>query len=77
MDNQTVTLGSNFVGMGTEDTVERWNKKEKEFMQIMHPEVVKLYNSCIGGVDVRSTSWTLQNIPKIKTMDIEDDISRS
>lgn len=51
VDNRTVTLASNFVGIGEEDTARRWDKTRKEYIEIKRPEVVKLYNQCMGGVD--------------------------
>lgn len=72
LDNRTVVLGSNFVGIGKEDTVERWDKSSSSYVKIKRPEVVKLYNEAMGGVDlfdqfiglyrifIRSRKWTLR-----------------
>lgn len=72
VDNRCVTLASNFVGVGEEDTVKRWEKSKKEYIHISRPEVVKLYNFCMGGVDkfdqmvgyyrifIKSKKWTLR-----------------
>ena len=48
-DNRSVVLASNFVGVGDEDEVERWEQKEGRFFK--RPEVVKKYNQAMGGVD--------------------------
>ena len=50
-DNRSVVLASNFVGVGDEDEVERWEQKEGWFLKINRPEVVKKYNQAMGGVD--------------------------
>lgn len=64
-------LASNFVGVGDEDEVERWDLKERQFVKVMHPEVVKKYSKGMGGVDklghlislyridIRSRKWPL------------------
>lgn len=73
-DNKTVHLASNFVGIGQSDIARRWDKKEKIYIDINRPEVVRLYNYSMGGVDlldqmiqyyrifVKSTKWTLRAI---------------
>lgn len=40
-DNRSVVLASNFVGVGDEDEVERWEQKEGLFVKVKRPEVVK------------------------------------
>lgn len=50
-DNRSVMLASNFVGVGDEDEVEKWDKKQRQFVKVKHPEVVKKYNKGMGGVD--------------------------
>lgn len=74
LDNRTVTLASNFVGSGATDEVRRWDSSNKQYINISRPEVVKLYNHAMGGVDVmdqmiglyriyiRSKKWTLRMI---------------
>lgn len=74
MDNRTVVLASNFVGVGNEDSVDRWDKAEKKYVNVQRPEVVKLYNYSMGGVDlldqmiglyriyIRSRKWILRLI---------------
>lgn len=72
LDNRTVVLASNFVGVGNEDYVERWDKKSKAYQKIKRSEVVRLYNQAMGGVDlldqligyyrifIKSKKWTLR-----------------
>ncbi|RXM99185.1 PiggyBac transposable element-derived protein 1 [Acipenser ruthenus] len=38
-------------GSRNEDEVERWEQKERRFVKIKRPEVVKKYNKAMGGVD--------------------------
>lgn len=73
-DNKSIHLGSNFVGAGIADVVKRWNKKTKKYDQISRPEIVRLYNDGMGGVDsldqfiayyrvfIKSRKWTLRLI---------------
>ncbi|KAL7399173.1 hypothetical protein ABVT39_020977 [Epinephelus coioides] len=56
------------------DEVQRWDKKKAQFVMVSRPEVVKLYNEAMGGVDlldqlvslyrteIRSKKWTLRMI---------------
>ena len=67
-------MASNFVGVGNVDTVKRWDKKNKKYTDVARPEVIKLYNHSMGGVDlldqmisiyriyIRSKKWTLRMI---------------
>ncbi|KAL7867876.1 hypothetical protein SRHO_G00092600 [Serrasalmus rhombeus] len=73
-DNRPVLMASNFVGVGTMDEVQRWDKKKALFVMVSRPEVVKLYNDAMGGDDlldqlvslyrteIRSKKWTLRMI---------------
>uniref|UniRef100_A0A671NB21 PiggyBac transposable element-derived protein domain-containing protein n=1 Tax=Sinocyclocheilus anshuiensis TaxID=1608454 RepID=A0A671NB21_9TELE len=73
-DSRSVVMASNFVGVGTMDEVQRWDKKQGTFLKVSRPEVIKLYNEAMGGVDllnqlvslyrteIRSRKWTLRMI---------------
>uniref|UniRef100_A0A8D0AN67 PiggyBac transposable element-derived protein domain-containing protein n=1 Tax=Sander lucioperca TaxID=283035 RepID=A0A8D0AN67_SANLU len=73
-DNRSVVMASNFVGVGRMNEVQRWDKKKAQFLMVSRPEVVKLYNEAMGGVDllnqlvslyrteIRSNKWTLRMI---------------
>lgn len=73
-DNKPVTVGSNFVGKGKEDLVERWDKNEKKIIKIQRPQAIQFYNKSMGGVDIldqllayyrifiKSKKWTLRLI---------------
>ena len=65
---------SNFVGVEPEDEVRRWDKKEKKYIFIKRPAIVRYYYISMGGVDqsdflialyrtfIRSKKWTLRVI---------------
>jgi hypothetical protein len=71
-DNKVVYMASSLVGKGETGVVERWSKTEKKFVNVVRPEVVKCYNSSMGGVYktdflvqlyrifIRSRKWTLR-----------------
>ncbi|KAJ3641828.1 hypothetical protein Zmor_028301 [Zophobas morio] len=71
VDNKSVVMALNFIGVGSTDEVKRRNKNEKKYITVPRPEVVKLYNHSMGGVDkmdylltlyrifVKSRKWTL------------------
>lgn len=73
-DNKSVILGSNFITSGTLDNVQRYDKKLKQYVTVERPEIVKLYNASMGGVDksdqmislyrtfIKSRKWTLRMI---------------
>lgn len=46
-----VLMASNFIGIGNVDIVRRWSKSQRFYIQVQRPEVIKLYNSSMGGVD--------------------------
>lgn len=74
VDNKVVNLASTFPGGGIPDQARRYDKKEKQYIQIDRPEIVKLYNHGMGGVDLfdqmisyyrtflRSRKWPLRMI---------------
>lgn len=73
-DNKSVNMGSNFIGIGSTDRAKRFDKKTHTYVEIDRPEVIKLYNENMGGVDlldqmlqyyrifIRSKKWTLRVI---------------
>ncbi|MGH0144424.1 UNVERIFIED_CONTAM: hypothetical protein FKN15_011063 [Acipenser sinensis] len=51
-DNHPVTLLSTYAAANPSSTVERWDKRRKEAVQVIRPNIVKLYNQNMGGVDL-------------------------
>lgn len=52
MDNKSVLLLSTAYGVNPEGTVQRWDKHEKERVEVKCPNVVRTYNQKMGGVDI-------------------------
>lgn len=52
LDNKPVTLLSSIHANNTSDECQRWCKKQKIFVTVTRPEVVKSYNTYMGGVDL-------------------------
>ena len=40
---------ASFVGMGNIDKAKRWSKKNKVYMDVDCPEIIKYYNNFMGG----------------------------
>ena len=51
-DNNVVSVASSFVGMGNINNVKQWSKKDKAYIDVDRPEIIKCYNDFIGGVDL-------------------------
>lgn len=51
-DNKAILMGSTTSGGEPVTNVKRWAKKEKKYVDVSCPSVVKKYNSNMGGVDV-------------------------
>lgn len=51
-DNRPVTLLSTFTGANPITQVQRWDKKQKEAVQVPCPNIVTVYNKSMGGVDL-------------------------
>ncbi|XP_049786403.1 piggyBac transposable element-derived protein 1-like [Schistocerca cancellata] len=52
LDNRPIVLCSNFVGKGSVDEVELWNKKHHKYVKVERSEIVRKYNHAMGGVDL-------------------------
>lgn len=71
-DNKPVNLGSNFISSINPEMTSRYDKKEKNRLDVEVPEIVKIYNANMGGVDkfnqcisyyrifMKSKKWTLR-----------------
>lgn len=73
-DNKPVNMASNYLASGVIDEVKRYDKKEKVYVTVERPEIVRLYNKSMGGVDkidqlisfyrifIKSKKWTMRLI---------------
>ena len=52
LDNKPVFLLSTAHAAMPMDTVKRWSKKDRDDVDVRRPSVVRLYNHCMGGVDL-------------------------
>jgi len=50
-DNKAITMASNFITSGNPESVSRWDKKNKQYINIERPKIIKLYNKSMLGVD--------------------------
>lgn len=51
MDNSVVTVISNSFGVNPINRVRRYSRKEKKYVDMSQPHVIKQYNAYMGGVD--------------------------
>lgn len=51
-DNSVVTMISNHLSVEPMSTAKRYNRKEKKEVNIQQPNVIKVYNKYMGGVDL-------------------------
>ncbi|CAF3137077.1 unnamed protein product [Rotaria sp. Silwood2] len=51
-DNNIVTCLSTLSGCESIDMVKRWSSSQKQHIQVKRPNVIKLYNAHMGGVDL-------------------------
>ena len=51
-DSKPVFLFSTAHAVTPVDTVKRWSKKDRDHVDMRRPSVVRLYNLCMGGVDL-------------------------
>ena len=84
MNNRSVLMASNFVGKGSASQVRHWSKTQKDYIQVNRPEVIKLYNASMGGVDkmdfliqlyrifIRSRKWTLRVLFRFVTVAVNN-----
>ncbi|KAK9718333.1 Transposase IS4 [Popillia japonica] len=74
LDNKPVILASTCLSDASCDTCKRWNKRTKEYQFVRRPEVIRQYNTNMGGVDLadrmlavcparsRTRKWTIRFI---------------
>lgn len=73
-DNKCITMLSSIHGQEPEDTCRRWSRKEKKYIDVPRPYIIKMYNLHMGGVDLadrmisyyrikaRVNKWTIRSM---------------
>jgi len=51
-DNNIVHMISSYAGVEPKDFVQKWDRKEKKYVDVMRPFAVSEYNKFMGGVDL-------------------------
>ena len=64
-DNKPVYVGSNVHKPDTLTNVTRWNRAQKKEIVVPMPDLIKEYNSCMGGVDLLDEMVSLYR-PRIR-----------
>jgi len=61
-DNKIVSMLSTFAGVEPVDKVKRWSTRDKKYIEIDRPHVIKVYNEHMGGVDLLDSLLGLYRI---------------
>ena len=61
-DNKAVMLCSTFANMNPVDKSRRWSKEKKTYVEVDRPNIVRVYNCHMGGVDLSDMIMSLYHI---------------
>ena len=67
LDNKTVQVASNYIGIEPMGTIKRWSKASNAYENIPCPEIILAYNKSMGRVDLAYMLIVLYPI-KLKTI---------
>lgn len=62
-DNKCVTMAGTWAGIEPETSVQRWDKVQREYIDVKCPRIVQLYNNNMGGVDLLDMLMSLYRLP--------------
>lgn len=51
-DNNVISVMTHYDGVDSLTTAQRYDRKEKKIIDIVHPKLIKTYNRGMGGVDL-------------------------
>ena len=74
LDNKIIFMASNHEGIQEKDECRRWSKKDRQYINVERPAVVRNYNKNMGGIDLcdqmiayyrmgaKTKKWTVRTI---------------
>lgn len=63
VDNKVVNMAGSWAGRSPQHIVKRWDKKAKKKIDVACPQIVRLYNKNMGGVDLFDMLMHLYKLP--------------
>lgn len=52
LDNKPIHMATNFISRCEENIVQRWDKSQRKFIQLLQPQIVSLNNNSMGEIDL-------------------------
>lgn len=52
LDNKPIHMATNFINRSEENIVQRWDKSQRKFIQVLQPQIVSLNNNSMGEIDL-------------------------